>query len=92
METVEVVELKRQMQDDFATTDKMSDEEHRPTLFLRDYQFWNVLGVSLAFMVLFSAFHTCGMLQVSRNIKKKYRSSNPQLKKRCPNCYNKPIN
>lgn len=48
---------------------KMSDDEasEGPSgriAFWKDYQFWNTLGVSVAFMILFSAFHTCGMLQV----------------------------
>ncbi|OQV22320.1 UNC93-like protein MFSD11 [Hypsibius exemplaris] len=43
-----------------------ADRDLHPVIaWFRDYRLWNVLGVSLAFMVLFSAFHTCGMLQAS---------------------------
>jgi hypothetical protein len=50
---------------DAATTElPVTQEETIP--FFRDYQFWNVFGLSVAFMVLYSAIHTCGMLQVSK--------------------------
>ncbi|XP_055342919.1 UNC93-like protein MFSD11 [Paramacrobiotus metropolitanus] len=58
-----VVKQKDTHMHDAESQEKRLEDDHIP--MLRDYQFWNVLAISISFMILFSAFHTCGMLQNS---------------------------